>query len=130
MIKICLGYALFAASLSYAGGLSYADAKAIADRDEGSLTAQQQQALVQAQAPVLQAALSSCLALRGPMPFSFVVVVELDAAGKIGRTWLDNPSKMALCFQNKVAQASLNAPPRSPFYSSFEMDVHSDNGTH
>jgi hypothetical protein len=130
MVRIFLLTGLFAASVSYAGGLTYADAKALADRDEGSLSAEQMQTLVQAQAPVLQAALASCMALRGASSFSFVVVVQLDRSGKIGNTWRNDASKLAVCFQNKVAQANLNPPPRSPFYSSFEMDIHMNEGGH
>lgn len=124
MVKFCLMVGLIAASsMAHAGEVTFADAKALADRDEGSLTAAQQQALVQAQALVVQAALSSCLAADGPAPFSFTVVVELDSAGRVRKTWRSEESKLASCFQNVVAKASLNSPPRSPFYSSFEMGV-------
>jgi len=121
MVKFFFVVGLIAASVAHAGDMTFADAKTLADRDEGSLSAAQQQALVQAQAPVVQKALSSCLAANGPVPFSFAVVVELDSVGRVRKTWRSDESKLAGCFQNVVAKATLNSPPRSPFYSSFEM---------
>ena len=127
MFKICLLVFLIAAPAAFAGDMTFADAKALADRDEGSLSEAQKLALIQAQAPVLQAALSSCLAVNGPKPFSFVVVVELDSTGSVRGTWRSDETKLAGCFERVVAKARLNSPPRSPFYSSFEMAV-STNG--
>ncbi|AIF45960.1 hypothetical protein HY57_01100 [Dyella japonica A8] len=114
---------LFAAPVAFAGDMTFAEAKALAHHDEASLSAKQQQALVQAQEPVIQSALLSCVAANRPGPFSFVVVAELDAAGKVQKTWRNDESKLGGCFQGVVAKASLNAPPRSPFYSSFEVNV-------
>jgi hypothetical protein len=98
----------------------------LADRDEGSLSDAQKQALVQAQAPLVQAALSSCLTVNGTKPFSFVVVVALDSAGTVRKTWRSDETKLAGCFHSVVAKATLNSPPRSPFYSSFEKGVSVD----
>jgi hypothetical protein len=123
MVRICLLLLLIAAPIAFAHDVTFADAKAWADRDEGSLTSQQQHALVQSQAPVVKAAMSSCLGANGPKPFSFVVVVELDSTGKVLRAWRSNDSKIADCFQSMAAKAKLFSPPKSPFYSSFEMDL-------
>lgn len=126
MVKICLLVLLIAAPAAFAGDMTFANAKALADRDEDSLSGAQKQALVQAQAPVVQAALSSCLTVNGPKPFSFVVVVELDSTGSVRGTWRSDETKLAGCFQSVAAKATLNSPPRSPFYSSFEMSVSAD----
>jgi len=123
MVKFCLLAGLLAAQLAYAGDMTFAEAKALADRDEGSLSVAQQQALVQAQAAVVQAAMSSCLAVNRVAPFSFAVVVELDSAGKVRKTWRSEESAMVDCFQSVAAKMNLNSPPHSPFYSSFEMDL-------
>jgi len=123
MRKFCL-LALFAASQAVvAGQLSFVSAKALADRDEASLRKEQGGALVQSQAPVVQKAMSSCLALAtSTKPPAFVVVVELDLSGKVRKTWRDGDSEVARCFENIVGEAKLFSPPRAPFYSSFDMD--------
>ncbi|WP_267221501.1 hypothetical protein [Dyella silvae] len=114
---------LIAAPAAFATDVTFFDAKVWADRDEKSLSAEQQLALAQSQAPVVQAAMSSCLVANGPDPFSFVVVVELDSAGKVLRTWRRGDSQVAVCFQSMAAKATLFSPPKSPFYSSFEMNL-------
>ncbi|WP_430391650.1 hypothetical protein [Dyella sp. 20L07] len=123
MVRICLLLLLIAAPAAFAADVTFADAKARADRDEGSLSAEQQQALAQSQAPLVQAAMSSCLGANGPKPFSFVVVVELDSVGKVLKAWRSDDSKMADCFQTVAAKAKLFSPPKSPFYSSFETEL-------
>ncbi|MBD8900588.1 hypothetical protein [Rhodanobacter sp. DHG33] len=123
MFRICLLLLLIAAPAAFASDAAFANAKALADRDEGALSGEQQQALAQSQAPVVQAALSSCLGANGPKPFSFVVVVELDSTGEVMRTWRSDDSKMADCFQRTASKAKLFTPPKSPFYSSFEMNL-------
>lgn len=127
MVKFCLLIGLIAASAAFAGDMTFADAKVLADRDEGALSSEQKLALIQAQAPVVQEGLSSCLGANGQVPFSFFVVVELDSAGKVRRTWRSEESKLASCFQNVAASASLNPPPRSPFFSSFEMNLSAES---
>jgi hypothetical protein len=48
MVKICLLVLLIAAPAAFAGDMTFANAKALADRDEDSLSGAQKQALVQA----------------------------------------------------------------------------------
>lgn len=123
MVRICLLLLLVAAPAAFAAEVTFADAKAWADRDEGSLASEQHDALVESQAPVIKAAILSCLGTNGPKPFSFVVVVELDSTGKVLHTWRSDDSDLATCFQSIAAKAKLFPPPKSPFYSSFEMDL-------
>jgi hypothetical protein len=129
MVKFCLLVLLIAAPVAFAGDITFAGAKALADRDESSLSGEQKQALIQAQAPVIQEALSSCLAGSGQKPSSFVVVVELDSTGAVRTSWRSDESKLAGCFQGVVARARLISPPRNPFYSSFEMDLSADGNS-
>lgn len=125
MIKICLLVLLITTTAAFADDMTFFNAKTLADRDEGSLSDAQKQALVQAQAPLVQA-LSSCLTVNGTKPFSFVVVVALDSAGTVRKTWRSDETKLAGFFHSVVAKATLNSPPRSPFYSSFEKGVSVD----
>lgn len=126
MVRISFLVLLIAAPAVFASDVTFAKAKASADRDEGKLSGVEKQALIQAQAPVVQAALSSCLAVNYAKSFSFVVVVELDATGTVRKTWRSDGTMLVSCFQNAVAKATMNTPPRSPFFSSFEMSVSAD----
>lgn len=118
---------LVTSQTALAGQLSFMSAKALADHDEASLSREKDQELIQSQAPVIQKALSSCLALTTTTnPSGFVVVVELDSSGKVRKTWRNGNSALAVCFEKVAAEATLVSPPHAPFYSSFEMDFNSD----
>lgn len=130
MLKLYFSLLLSVAASADDGGMSYAHAKAMADRDEGSLSESQQVALNKSQAPIVQAGLSSCLVVNGATPFSFVVVAKLDATGHVIQTWQSTASSLSTCFQEVVAKASLNPPPRNPFYTSFEMNLPESAITH
>lgn len=117
---LALSLLLLAASARAAPDLEFSDAKRLADRDEASLSAQQMEALVASQRSLLDAGAAVCATPR-PDLSPFVVVVELDADGKVVRTWLQGNSPLAICFRKYVAQRSVAAPPRSPFYSSIEL---------
>lgn len=128
MVKSSLLALLMVSTAVAAASINFTEAKTLADRDEGSLSAEQSHALVQAQAPLVSAALSACLGAVALPPPPFVVVVELDATGAVSHTWRSDDSTLASCFEAVVAKAKLMPPPRSPFYSSFEMDLSSGGG--
>lgn len=117
---LALSLLLLAASAQAAPDLDFSGAKRLADRDEASLTPQQMEALVTSQGALLDAGAAVC-ATPKPDLSPFVVVVELDASGKVVRTWLQGDSPLAICFRKYVAQRAVAAPPRSPFYSSIEL---------
>lgn len=117
---------MVAAPMAFGGDMTFADAKAKADRDEGSLSDIRHLALDQSQAAVVQEGLSTCLGAYGPKPFSFVVVAELDATGKVKRTWRSDETELSACFQGVVTKAKLFVPPQSPFYSFFDMRLTAD----
>lgn len=130
MRRFCLLVLLVTSQVALAGQLSFMSAKALADRDEASLSKEKDQQLIQSQAPVVQKAMSSCLALATtPNPPGFIVVVELDSSGKVRKTWRNGNSGLASCFEKVVAEATLISPPRAPFYSSFEMDFNEDGAS-
>ena len=118
---------MIASSSAFGGELTFAQAKSLADHDEGAISQQQKVVLDQSQAPAVQAGLSRCLGANGAKPFSFVVVVELDSTGKIRKTWRSDDAAITNCFQSIVAKATLFLPPKSPFYSSFEMNLSADD---
>jgi len=110
------------ASSVHAAEVTYEQAKAWADRDEGSLTPGQAQALTESQGRAGGSAHATCLGGR-PKPnlAPYTVVMELDSSGKVVHTWLHGDSTLAVCFNEEMRKATLFAPPKAPFYTSFEM---------
>jgi hypothetical protein len=111
------------------GTLVYTDVKALADRDEASLSKEAMQSLVTAQGMVISHAVSVCAPTAtssGTPPF--VVVAELDSKGKIVATWREGSSNFAACFEKQVTGVLPFSPPHSPFYTSFEMNLHTGAG--
>jgi hypothetical protein len=125
MYKVIFFAARAAATLPvFAASRSYADAKALADRDEASVSKTQSGALLASQGAAIDRIVPLCARAMGPagMP-PFVVVVELDAGGKIVATWREGNSDFAVCFEKQLGTLSLFVPPRAPFYTSFEMSM-------
>jgi len=98
----------------------YAGAKQRADADEASLPPADASAMRQAQGVVLEAAIAGC-ATPTPDTSPFVVVAELDATGKVVRTWREGGTPLAICVQKRINGNTLAAPPRAPFFTSFEL---------
>lgn len=98
----------------------FSAAKIIADRDEASLSVGQRAAFQQAQSRQLEAAVSDC-ASPTPDTSAFVVVAELDARGKILRTWRQGETALARCVEKELSGRFLEPPPRAPFHVSFEL---------
>jgi len=102
--------------------LSYDQAKAFADRDEGSLSQSQSQQLVASQGKAGGEAHATCVSPSSKSDLSpYAVVMELDSSGKVIRTWLQGKSALAVCFNGQMAKKSLFVPPHAPFYTSYEM---------
>lgn len=99
---------------------TYKEAKAAADRDEASLNAGQRAMFGQAQSRQLDTAVTDC-ASPNPDTSPFVVVAELDARGKIVRTWRQGDTALAQCVERELNGRFLEAPPRAPFHVSFEL---------
>lgn len=107
---------------AFASGLSYEQAKTRADRDEASLSAAQTGALIESQGAAAGDSFAKCPPTSShPDLAPFTVVMELDASGKVVRTWLKGNSAIAVCFNAGMSHKSLFKPPRAPFYTSFEM---------
>jgi hypothetical protein len=98
----------------------YAKVKALADKDEASLASEASTSLLKSQGELLEAGAAAC-ATPTPDLSSFVVVMELDAQGKVVRTWLQGSSPIGVCMRKYVAGKTLIVPPRAPFYTSLEL---------
>ena len=123
MVKLLLSIWLVAAPAAAMDNITFAQAKEMADRDEASLSGSQSQALIEAQGAVVGKALSSCVDGSDLQPPPFTVVVELDSTGAVVRAWRSDETRLAKCFEAIAEKAALNPPPRSPFYSSYAMDL-------
>ncbi|QSX79106.1 hypothetical protein [Agrilutibacter solisilvae] len=49
------------------------------------------------------------------------LVMELDATGRVVRTWLDTDTAVATCLGEAVKTAVFYAPPKAPFLTSMDM---------
>lgn len=112
--------AALSAQVSAASVLEYAEAKALADKDEGSLAPEASTGLLKSQGALLEAGAAAC-ATPTPDLSPFVVVMELDAQGKVVRTWLQGSSPIGVCMRKYVSGKTLIVPPRAPFYTSLEL---------
>jgi len=98
----------------------YTQAKQKADADEASLSATHSAPLLEAQERVLGDGIAAC-ATPNADTSPFVVVAELDATGKVVRTWREGGTPLAICVQKQINGKTLMAPPRAPFFTSFEL---------
>ncbi len=121
MRPLLFAWVLSATSLAHAQSpTDYAGAKRRADADEASLPAASASALRDAQGSALEAAIAGCATPTADTS-PFVVVAELDASGKVVRTWREGGTPLAICVQKRINGSTLSAPPRTPFFASFEL---------
>ncbi|CAN7143337.1 hypothetical protein LJR168_002371 [Pseudoxanthomonas sp. LjRoot168] len=121
MRGILFAWVLSATLLAHAQSpTDYSDAKRRADADEASLPAASASALRDAQGIALEAAIAGCATPTADTS-PFVVVAELDASGKVVRTWREGGTPLAICVQKRINGSTLSAPPRAPFFTSFEL---------
>lgn len=99
--------------------LDYAAAKALADRDEASLSKLAMDALRASQSGVLDRAADACRSDEQPEPFT--VVLELDAKGRPVRHWRNAETGLAKCMEEKLSRQPFYIPARAPFHVSFEV---------
>jgi len=51
------------------------------------------------------------------------VVLQLDAQGRVVRTWREGEEAVARCVDAGFAGKTLFVPPKAPFYAAFEFQV-------
>ena len=113
---------LSAAAPALASGVSFEQAKSLADRDEASLSSTQTQQLIASQARAGGEAHSICFSFNLKPDLSpYTIVMKLDASGKVVRTWLRGQSSLAHCFNEEMSHKALFTPPRAPFFTSFAL---------
>jgi len=87
-----------------AAPMDYADAKRLADADEAAVTDPAKEKLLAAQAALLDAGVADCnrFDLRGDVT-PFIVVMQLDAQGRVRQTWREGGSPLAICLERLCA---------------------------
>ena len=99
--------------------LDYAAAKALADRDEASLSKLAMDALRASQSGVLDRAADACRTDEKLEPFT--IVLELDAKGRPVRHWRNADTGLARCMEERLSRQAFYIPARAPFHVSFEV---------
>ncbi|UHQ20637.1 hypothetical protein LVB87_05705 [Lysobacter sp. KIS68-7] len=99
--------------------LDYPAAKALADADEAAMSKVASTMLRNSQSGVLDRAANACRSDEKPAPF--IVVLELDASGKVTRHWRNAETNLAKCMEDKLSRAPFYIPAKAPFYISFEV---------
>ena len=89
---------------------------------EASLDAATRTAATEQQRAFLDAGIAACAnpATTARLE-AFVVVVELDAEGRVSRTWRRGDSPLALCIERQSRGKPMFVPPRAPFHASLEV---------
>lgn len=120
----CLGiaFAAVAAAQDAQVEIDYRQAKRLADADEASVTGPARVRMLDAQKALLDAAVFDCAQHQARDDFSpFAVALELDATGKVVRTWREGASPLAICVQRYVRDKQAFVPPVAPFHSVLEV---------
>jgi protein-L-isoaspartate O-methyltransferase len=99
---------------------SYAQTKALADRNEAGLSAADARTLGDAQRDVGGEILPAC-SVAGMNTLPLTVVMQLDATGRVVRPWRQGESTIAPCFERASARRTFPAPDNAPFYTAFAM---------
>lgn len=105
-----------------AAPVDYAEAKRLSDADEASVAGATRETMLAAQAALLDAGVAECnrFDLRGDVT-PFVVVMRLDAQGRVQETWRQGGSPLAICLQRYVRDKTLFVPPKAPFHAALEI---------
>src|SRR5690606_27425792 len=105
-----------------AQGMDFTAAKAAADADEASQDDAARAAALESQGAFLDEGVAFCADVRNTARLEdFVVVVRLDEAGRVVRTWRRGDSPLALCIERHARGRLMFVPPRAPFHASLEV---------
>lgn len=100
--------------------LDFAQAKALADRDEAALAAEAVERIHQAQSAALDEGVAAC-AMPSASTEPFIVVVRLDAQGAVTGSWRKGDTPLAICMEKFLRKRRLPALAGAPLYLSYEL---------
>ena len=102
--------------------MEYADAKRLADAHEASVTGRAHEAMLGKLKETADAAIADCSGQGLREDFTaFVVVMRLDAKGRVQQTWRQGGSPLAICLQRYVRDKIVFVPPKAPFHAALEI---------
>ena len=111
-----------AAKPTTAKPMEYADAKRLADAHEASVTGRAHEAMLGKLKETADAAIADCSGQGLREDFTaFVVVMRLDAKGRVQQTWRQGGSPLAICLQRYVRDKTVFVPPKAPFHTALEI---------
>lgn len=115
---------VFAALLA-APQLDFAQAKALADRNEANLGRLELSQLLDAQRHALDEAVKACANPAAELS-RFTVVLSLNPDGSTAGSWLKGQTTFAKCVRERLADTGLAGHWPTPFYTSFELSFDGD----
>jgi hypothetical protein len=114
---------LFIAQLA-AGSVTYQDARALVGEHESTLSAEQGDALYKTQESAMNKAMPKCMdSVRPRESLRVSLVLSIGGDGRAAEAWTKQDSAFANCMKKELMAQRYIAPPKLPFYTSFDLDL-------
>ena len=104
------------------GDISIEQAETFASRDEATLQGEQAAEFFEQQGKALGMALYKCGVKEACEASGLMVVMRLDARGRVTRTWLNKQSVLGQCFEKELLSATFPTDGRPEFYTFIGFD--------
>lgn len=99
------------------GDISIGQAEAFARRDEETLSVEHSSEFFDKQGKALGRALYNCGVTEAREATGLMVVMKLDAQGRVTKTWLNKPSSLGQCFEKELQSSIFPTDGRPEFYT-------------
>lgn len=107
-----------------AGDAGYEQVRALAQRDEASLAPAAYAEMLDSMSRVGGASFTRCMPTPAAQALApFTVVLQLDAQGRVVRTWREGEEAVARCVDAGFVGKTLFVPPKAPLHAAFEFQV-------
>ena len=106
------------------GSVTYQDARAFVGEHESSLSTEQGDALYKTQERAMNNAMPKCMdAVQPRESLKVSLVLSIDGDGRAAEAWTKQDSAFAKCMKKELMAQRYIAPPKLPFYTSFDLDL-------
>lgn len=99
------------------GDISIEQAEAFASRDEATLQGEEASEFFDKQGKAIGMALYKCGVKEAREASGLMVVMRLDAQGRVTRAWLNKQSVLGQCFERELQLATFPTDGRPEFYT-------------
>jgi hypothetical protein len=113
---------LMAAFIQLASALGIDEAEANARRDEASLSEEFQGAFAANQRNAIGRSLVTCGVEEAREVAGVMVVLKLDADGRVVESWLNEQTEIGTCFEREISKFVFPADGRPEFYTFINFD--------